>query len=315
MMNATELQRFLDNALGERANCWQQGGVNALGALSAPDSLFGAYPSLFRGDVHRLWAEWFLGACVDVDRLARDASSYPLIYKTVRDYCVQAAQPAFAAEELAKVLARLANEEACRLRVQQKRPSISRGDRQLMVDLADGQPRCWICGYKFRDEAIDNFLECKQTHSIPAPRIVDLFKPIGLKPRDMGVEVDHVLPLSKGGSDGDNLRMACGWCNRHKSNHASLYDVGGGDRPASAAGTYYSLPQPLWVVRMLAHTGRSELSGTSSNEAELTVTLRRAGGKATPPNLRVVTCEESPIEQRVSLEKAIQIMRQNPRPV
>lgn len=289
---------------------WQPGDLQHIGALQVPEQIFGEYPALFRGDIHRLWAEWFLFACADVDRLAAGEVSYASIYKDIREYCISEFGTQQSVEALAKALARLADKEAVRLKRTAKRKVSSAADRQLMVDLADGRPRCWVCGYKFLDEAIENFLKEKLHYELPRPLLVDIFKPIGLKNRDMQIEVDHIYPFSRGGGDEENLRIACGWCNRHKSNHASLYDAAGVDRGFKTRSGYFSLPQPLWVVRLLALTGKSAYSRKTTLDSELTVTLRRQTGKATPPNLVVVCSEdEIPSEQLQSWEMANKILK------
>lgn len=291
-MKAQGLQYFLEKALQDPALCWQPNNLQHIGALQVPEQIFGEYPALFRGDIHRLWAEWFLCACVDVDRLAAGEVSYANIYKDMLEYCISELGHQQSVEKLAKSLARLADKEVVRLKHTAKRKVVSAPDRQLMVDLADEKPRCWVCGYRFLDEAVENFLNGNRHYALPRPLLVDIFKPIGLSDRDMQIEVDHVYPFSRGGGGEDNLRIACGWCNRHKSNHSSLYDAAGVDRGLKTRSGYYSLPQPLWVVRLLALAGGSAFSGKTSHESELTVTLIRHAGKATPSNLVVVSYDD-----------------------
>ncbi len=308
-MKIKGLHDFLEKALSNPALCWQSQGVQELGALHVPDQILGEFPALFRGDIHRLWAGWFLGTCVDVDRLAASKVRYPSIYKEVLDFCSLEFGLEYQAKELARALARLTDSEVSRLSSCSSRKAVSTENRQHLVDLADGQPRCWVCGYKFLPEAVENFLEGKQLHSLPAPLLVDMFKPIGLNENDMRIEVDHVHPHSLGGGNEENLRIACGWCNRYKSNHTALYDVSGVDRKANVKGDYYSLPHSLWVVRMLAIVGKSEVSGVDAQHAELTVTIRRRNGKATPPNLKVVSCEERPSWQLQSLDTVRRLIK------
>lgn len=309
-MKTKELLNFLENALDDPALCWKPEELQRIGYLLVPEQVFGEYPALLRGDIHRLWAEWFLGAFVDVNRFAVGEVSYANIYKSVREFCLSALGTKPPVGHLAKVIARLADEEVTRLKRSAKRKGLPIDDRQLMVDLADGRPRCWVCGYRFAEEAIENFLKGKFQHELPAPLLVDIFKPIGLTSRDMQIEVDHVFPFSRGGGDEENLRIACGWCNRHKSNYASLYDTAGVDRVGKTKSGYYSLPQPLWVVRLLALSGASEYSGKTARDCELTVTLRNPNGKATPPNLVVVSSEgEIPSEQLQNWESALRIIK------
>jgi hypothetical protein len=106
-----------------------------------------------------------------------------------------------------------------------------------------------------------------------------------------------VLPVAAGGTGGANLRLACGWCNGHKSDNLSLYDQAFNPiivrHPVLGVVT---VPRPFWVVRLLAYRRRCEWSGaggctrTTSN-AELFIAARREGGAMNPANL-TVTCEE-----------------------
>ena len=56
----------------------------------------------------------------------------------------------------------------------------------------------------------------------------------GMRPRRSRLEIDHRVPLAKGGTDGlDNLALACGPCNRRK-----------GDGPPPPAGSWKRAPRP-----------------------------------------------------------------------
>jgi hypothetical protein len=195
-------------------------------------------------------------------------------------------------EELAKHVAKLAHGEA-RLRAANKaRIPIDRALRRRLLDL-DDQPHCWVCGWRFQPEAIDGFLE--QSKEPPkAPELIDVFKPIGLNPRHLRIEVDHVTPFSRGGADdANNLRLCCGWCNANKSDRSSIYEVPGEARSVESLNPVKALPQPFWVVRILAMA--AENGGLSPKDGELTVALRNPKGAVNPVNLIVVGYDNDPM--------------------
>lgn len=117
--------------------------------------------------------------------------------------------------------------------------------------------------------------------------------------RDFAIEVDHVVPFSRGGEDKDNLELACGWCNRSKSANMSIYEVEG--QPRSAGPNvlgFGSLPQPFWIVRLLALIRTCEHPDgcdRSVENAEMTVVPIRAGGALNPTNLRVTCYDHDPL--------------------
>lgn len=61
---------------------------------------------------------------------------------------------------------------------------------------------------------------------------------------DIVLEVDHVVPVSHGGSDDDsNLTTACRTCNRKKGPH--------GPQPPREAGVHFSITLPFGAARKL----------------------------------------------------------------
>jgi hypothetical protein len=160
-----------------------------------------------------------------------------------------------------------------------------------LLDAAGNPPRCWICGYAFDQIAIDSFLISPRHHSLKT--FVDFMKPRLLQ-RDYGIEVDHMVPFSQGGGGDANLAIACGWCNKTKGARLSLYDVQA--QPAVFIHPRLgvtSLPQPFWVVRILALRKRCEHGSCHRqvSTSELTATPRNERGAMNPMNL-MVTCLE-----------------------
>jgi hypothetical protein len=255
---------------------------------------------MLRADINQQWAIWFAEGLADPRRYV--SLTYVQLFSDVRAAVRQTFHDYTNAEQLdiSKAVAGFLNWRTERFKGERTRASFGREQRVLLIDLVP-IPRCWICGAAFRDEAIDNFLN-GANHAILTSPFVDILKPIGLNAQDLRIEVDHVQPFSEGGTNEDNLRLACGWCNRYKSSRLSLYDVDGSPRPAgSNVIGVTSLPQPFWTVRTLAGIRKCEHSQkctSSVDSAEMTVAPINSAGALNPANLRVTCYEHDPLGSR-----------------
>lgn len=176
---------------------------------------------------------------------------------------------------------------------------------QMREDLwvsAEPHPRCALCGYKFTDWARDNFLQQgdRSFAKLDLPILVDYTRPRGIVNRDLRIEVDHVIPVSAGGNTNlKNLRLTCGWCNRTKSNHRSIYETSAVSKNTlfiKGVGSV-AVPQPLWVLRIVATRGRCEdRNGCSASldTHELFVATRLEAGALTPASALVFCSEHDP---------------------
>ena len=294
--------RLLARSVAPGLTGWDNGELRGLGTLEVPDALLGSHRFLLRADIAEHWARWFAESLADPTRhTARGATKLRVraeVSESVRGWFGD-----YSGRELDEVT-RFATdavwEMVRRLKVAAvPRKGLRRDDKLLLLDLASNPPRCWICGAVFSDAAIDNFLDGVGAR-VRKPDLVDILKPRGLLEKDLSIEVDHVIPHSKGGGDAENLRIACGWCNRHKGARSSMYDVrtdyeirqrkGKGTRQFSGV----SVPQPFWTVRLLGVTRACEHREGCSNTAddsELTVYPVRERGAMNPVNLRV-TCRD-----------------------
>lgn len=289
------LHDFLSASLTDPGAPWSGDGLRSIARLQVPDRVLGNMGDVLRGDAHRQWASWFLGTICDVDACAREGKSYAYIFADVFD-CIRSTMTELGSleiKELAGQIAKLVHGEARRREGNRSRAPVDITLRRQLVDLGDGKPHCWVCGWRFQQGAIDRFLDLSA--GLPeAPALIDVFKPIGLNPRHLRIEVDHVTPFSRGGADGtDNLRLCCGWCNMHKSDRSSIYEVSGEARAAKGTNPGRDLPQPFWVVRILAM--EAERGGLSPKDGELTVALRNPRGAVNPANLIAVTYESDPM--------------------
>jgi hypothetical protein len=141
-------------------------------------------------------------------------------------------------------------------------------------------PRCWLRGAQFADASICNFLFAEK-HAVPLPAFI---------------EIDHVVPHTHGGGNGNNnLALACGWCNQYKSSLSSVYDVQGRSRISGRNELgLKTLAQPFWTVRLLGvarscehHSGCT----TSSDNANMTIEPVNHAGALDPSNLKVICFE------------------------
>jgi hypothetical protein len=151
---------------------------------------------------------------------------------------------------------------------------------------------------------------------VELPAFVDAYRPRGVHENDLRIEIDHVIAVAAGGSQSGNLRLACGWCNRHKSARQVVYDATSELRELSLSGRWtLRLPPAFWVVRLLALRGRCEdASGCSarSTNAELTVAPLIRTGAPTPTNLWVTCQKHDPLRERRLV--AADVFRRRPRP-
>ena len=298
-MNET---RFIQEALGDPGFSWNYTSLAALAGLQAPDNVLGRRQSLLRADINEQWARWFVESLADPRRYAATNSSYPHLFNEVFQV-VDQRFTTFTRQEkqkLASTAARILQQGVTAFQSERRRQQISGAEKSLLIDLAGNPPRCWICGGQFTEEAIDNFIR-RERREIPLPMLIDILKPRGLKQRDLSIEIDHVVPHAQGGTNEDNLKLACGWCNRHKSNFTSIYDVDG--RPSLTGSNSLgikSIPQPFWTVRLLA-VGRccehQDGCGVSADYDAVTIAPIVNGGAMNPSNLRVTCYAHDPLRE------------------
>ena len=293
-MELSHIADFLGGSLGSKKGHWSSDGVSDIASRSVPDGLLGIRSGILKADVNLVWARWFAESLCGPSCVQKAREGYAYLLSAVR---VQVDQRfgEYSNEErngLSKVMARFVLEEANQL--QFKRKVLTRNERLLLLDLAGGEPRCWVCGYKFERLAIDNFLGGFRPSLLKT--YVDFMKP-RLTARDYLIEVDHIDPFAEGGGGDANLAIACGWCNKTKGARRSLYDV----RTSPLLFKHpnlglKSVPHPFWVVRMLAIRGRCEepSCGRKVTDFELTAQARNPEGAVNPMNI-MITC---PIHDR-----------------
>lgn len=295
-MDFEEIISFLNNTANKLENCWDINILSNISSQRVPDFIMNERGVLLRADIHILWTQWFLESICDPDILTDSEISYAHIVKTVQN-SIPLIFPKFSnpeRKEITKYIARLVDKEVQR-RKSIRRTAISLETKKFLWEIYNPEPRCWICGYKFTKWAENIFLGYGNYTEQPRPSFIDYITLHGLNKRDIVIEVDHAVPISKGGAEEDNLRLSCGWCNSHKSNYISLYDVPVKPRRVEHPKLgKHSVPHPFWIIRLLAVRKRCEYEGGCNNNvdnSQLTVIPKYSKGMMNPTNLRVVCSE------------------------
>lgn len=275
--------------------------INTLSTASSSVSGGEFNSELISADLAANDALWRILSLVDPFRIDTDPRyRFATIYAKLRGaiaekYCL----PPDDADAIAKPIAGFLSDLTFRLKGK-TRLSIDSSVRAQLVD-SISSAFCWYCGARFSDASVDSFISKKQT-AAPLPRYIDFVTSRGSSSRDLQIEVDHVMPIALGGSNEvSNLRLSCGWCNKHKRELKSLYD-------ANAMPTIFAhprsgswlLPAPYWILRVLGTRRRCEWTGGCPIRIEddrLFVAPRALDGAMTPGNLGAFCQEHDPIIQ------------------
>ena len=248
------------------------------------------------GDAALLWMHWFVDSIVDVERYGN--SKLELL-----DAVAKAVDGRFSGESdalkgaLRKAVVQIAYRRTRRARVKRRTPEEK---RQLLAGA--GHPaRCWICGFPFRTADIRRFVRIPLGSSQKKlPEEVDFMAPRGLTEGDTGIEVEHVMPVARGGVDEfSNLRLACGWCNRKKGAGESIY--GPGERPKKFLHPRLgrvSTPHGFWVVRLMVLAQKCQIDpycSKKSTNSQLYVAPKGEYGAPSPMGLVVCCRDHDPI--------------------
>lgn len=285
------------------ASAWDYEAIKKLAGARFPDIFFGDQEPLMRADQYRLWLRWFLDGLVSPRRIAQNPALGRLdilqavVARVKRLYpSVDTFRQGVLADEITNHL--LA--EVQRLRRSFARDTASSLTKRTLLQAAS-PPRCYICGFAFSPEAQDALLRVKGRNPVPIAGFVDVFRP-RLHKRDFGIEIEHVVPVAAGGSGQDNLKLACGWCNKHKSSRVSLYEASftTAGTAGFTVGTHrlFELPAPFWMIRTLALRGRCQHPAgcdATARTSELFVALTDWGGSPNPTNLSIYCSAHDPI--------------------
>lgn len=194
-------------------------------------------------------------------------------------------------ESASSILARGALDTLSQLSPAKRQP-VSLSLRYRLVDAYRGEVFCWLCGYRFVGEAVENFLRGTPYHS-PVQFLVDFVYPRGSKDRDVSIVVDHVSPLARGGVDTfENMRLACSFCNSSKSDAITLYEGRREMRSFHHPNLgYVYLPSRSWIVRLFALSGSCAKCEKRASEGQLFVGHVSGAWGMNPVSMRVF-CED-----------------------
>jgi hypothetical protein len=285
-----DISNFIEQSLGDQLIPWIKESVFELSTKTLPDDMYRNRKDLLKADSYLLWAKWFVESLIDVKSQHNTHLTYGVYYKKLHDK-ISLLFPTKPKENINEITATISAITFKQIEINnnKKRENLSVDKRYELLDVAS---RCWYCGQLFCDGEIDSFLGFNKDIIRTKREFVDYLKPSGMSERDSRIEIEHRYPFCKGGSGGDNLVLACGWCNKNKSSRMSLYDV------TSEALAYIhprlgrvSVPQPFWVIRLISMKRRCEHTGGCNNDidnSELTVVPIIADGSANMMNLRVV---------------------------
>jgi 5-methylcytosine-specific restriction endonuclease McrA len=284
----------LGDALKER---WSISGLRPLSQTEIPSDVFGRNAWLLRADHRTTIARWYVEGLVDLARFERSNTNIGHLFKEMieRVDVLAADRTPEEREDLARRLTTFAWREV-KLRRSAGRENINQTLKEEVWFASESPQRCYLCGYQFTRPARDLFLRRSGT-VLQLRNLVDFTRPRGRKLRHLTAEVDHVIPVAEGGATKvDNLRLACGWCNIAKSRYCSIYDTNSWSKGIynhSVLGVV-SLPQPLWLVRLIATRGCcEEPSGCRATlrDHELFIALSHPRGALNPTNA-IVVCQE-----------------------
>ncbi|MCO7189518.1 MULTISPECIES: HNH endonuclease signature motif containing protein [unclassified Pseudoalteromonas] len=290
------VEKQLKGSICQPNNNWDMSIQKELSALKTPDYLIGPRVDILQGDISREWFKWIVDQFVD-SRFFEEDINFFKIYESVKesvDILVGGQKDSDDKLSIARLVSEMVEERIKFLISDSKRrKSISKNMKEDLLAIYGPEPRCWLTGVKFTDEAIYNFT-AKQEDKVnfDLPVYIDKYRPIGTKSRDLSIEVDHLHPFSLGGVDEiDNYRLICGWANKVKSNHITGYSTG-----TKVTGRNQLFPNSFyyWVIRTLGLKRKCEVPGcgNSIENSELTVCSNLGSSKAITPVSMKVVCKK-----------------------
>ncbi|WP_446655369.1 HNH endonuclease [Blastomonas sp.] len=316
-MSLSLIMNYMKSASGDPSTVWNWDALAMSANNMPPQAILPRHSPMLLADTYAIWFRWFVeGMCNPLRYVADEKKTIVdvLADTIVRIDQIYSHEPQDEREELADLIARRVMSEVERHR-RIERTHASTAQRQDLIDRAPNGPRCWVCGYAFDQLAIDKFLRRRKGITLASPSFVDILRPRGLETRDMGIEVEHIVPVAGGGGGDDNLALSCGWCNKNKGARTSIYDVEGrAPRSVYMLGTqqWLELPHPFWTVRILATRKRCEHhSGCSarSSHDELFIAPGDYRGAPNLNNLSVTCQKHDPyaVDRLMPLDQARQI--------
>lgn len=263
------LAEVLEKSGGTIISPWSPTGLREL-AAGTPELSRNDW--LLAGDANLLQLRWFIESTVPagVDLSGVAGMGRLLLASHERVTALFPHLGTAERKQLALEISRLAM--ALIQRENSSRQPVSKETRRHLLDRAGRNPFCYLCGYRFAALDIEQFLGGSQ-HRDVADVLVDFLYPRGLKQQDRRIAIEHVRPVSDGGSSElGNVRLSCFFCNSLKADALTLYARGQYRQQIRhpTLGLVYP-PNPLWVVRILALEGKCLTCGMTSEGGQLLI--------------------------------------------
>lgn len=299
-MNPLTVKNFVETTLGDASSPWDLDLLSKIANTNVPELAYGGAYLYSKSDINFLWASWIIESYCDSERLI-SSDNWSRVFKIV----VSGFQEIHGEKDCedvlkaAKLISDIIYDRILSARGRSRKP-ITKATKLSLIN-SSSSPRCWYCGYKFCDDAVESFLSsCKK---INLPPYVDYLTGRGLIERHLKIEVDHIIPFSKGGADSiheDNLKITCGWCNSYKSNNISIYGVRSKNiRYNHKIKGLLSIPNPFWCIRAFGVLRRCSYHGCTAknSHAELFISPRNLNGVLNPYNIDVRCSKHDPIQE------------------
>lgn len=307
-MDQRHLQSFLEATLEQMLHPWNAELLRRVAQQQLPAQVAGANQWLLDGDMRLTWLRWFVEDYVDIQAVHKLLSDgavrgtgfgqiFSHVYRRLLEEDPQSSKAdiQLTAQEISRhalMLLRRMGSEATR--------AIPDSYKYQLASRAAGDVRCALCGYAFREEAIDRFFGLQAERPTFRAKLVDFVRPRGLQPYDTEIQIDHIIPFSSGGeTELENLQLACGWCNNAKKDNTYMYDVSF----LSSESIYVRdlglvrRPQRFWVVRTTSMIGRCEnRNGCDANlgNSELFLASLSPSGALNPRSVRAFCGSHDP---------------------
>jgi hypothetical protein len=310
------LTDFLEKTPYDLESVWDYGAVAGLASRNLPSQVLGDQEPLLKGDQHRLWLRWFLEGLISPRLAAKNSTLGKLEVLEMALKRISSLYREIEVDRQKRLAQAVTNHVMATVDIIRSASGRDTATMATRHALIAGGARCYICGYAFSKEAVDAFLRVNGRAAIKLPTLVDVFRPRGLKARDESIEIEHFVPVAAGGSGQANLRVACGWCNKYKSDRTSIYETAfmpSHTVPYKIAKTVLTeLPNPFWTIRLLALRGKCQHKTGCSHTAassEMFVTLTDWSGSPNPTNLKVYCEVHDPIRvDRMQARKDVEAL-------
>lgn len=294
-MNFDQDVNFIVNSIMNPENIWCNKTQNDLSHMLFPDSFLGPRRDLLKGDMYREWGRWFIEQFID-EKYLTNGTSYVEVLSDVYNIICQIVGWSYdekSKREISGIISQyVINRVKYCLKDSVKRRKISLSEKKELLYVLGENPRCWMTGMQFSEQAHDVFLGNKDC-VIPLPLYVDKYMPIGLNSRHLRIEIDHLYPFSLGGGDEiDNYRLICGWANIVKSSQTSIY--GKGTLFKKELSTYLNVNNYYWSLRAIGLRRKCECNTckNSLDNSQLTISSFHGSGKLINPISMKVYCYE-----------------------